>query len=111
MEIISEKDNPVLNRKEIVLSIKGATATPSRKEVVACIASKFGVNEDVILVDQIQTEFGTPSCRVVVKIYKDAASIPKKRLEILKARSKSGKEEKKVDEKKEETKVDQNAKA
>ncbi len=95
METISEKDNPVLNRKEIVLLIKGAAATPSRKEVVAAIAAKFSVGEDLILVDQIQTEFGTPNCRAVVKIYKDAALIPKKRLEIVKARSKSGKEEKK----------------
>lgn len=99
METVSEKENPVLGRREVILSIKGTEATPSRREVVAGIAAHFSVSEDLILVDQIQTEFGTPNCRVVVKIYKDVALIPKKRLEIAKARSKSGKaEEKKVEE-------------
>ncbi len=87
-EIISEKDNPVLNRREIVVKIQGGGATPSRKDVVAGLAAHFDVVEKLILVDQILTEFGTPSCRAKLKIYKDEKFIPKQRLEIVKARSK-----------------------
>ncbi|MFH1450908.1 MAG: hypothetical protein ABIF92_02915 [archaeon] len=103
-EIISEKDNPVLKRKEVMVGIKGTGATPPRKEVVASVASHFNVSESLILVDQILTEFGTPNCRAKVKIYQDAADIPKQRLAIVKARSKpaGGKKEETSEEKKEE---------
>jgi len=92
MEVISEKSNPVLKRKEIVVKIKGGGATPSRKDVVAGVASHFGVEEKLILVDQILTEFGTADARARVKIYDDPKFIAKQRLEIVKARSKSGAE-------------------
>ncbi|MBI3413049.1 MAG: 30S ribosomal protein S24e [Candidatus Aenigmarchaeota archaeon] len=88
MEVVSEKANPVLKRKEIVVKIKGGGATPSRKDVVAGVASHFGVEDKLILVDQILTEFGTPEARARVKIYDDPQFIPKKRLGIVKARSK-----------------------
>lgn len=101
MEVISEKVNPVLKRREVLVKIKGAGATPSRKDVVAGIASHFGVEEKIILVDQILTEFGISDARARVKIYDDPQFIPKKRLEIVKARSKSAAEQK----------VDENAKA
>ncbi|MBI1972263.1 MAG: hypothetical protein HYS53_03090 [Candidatus Aenigmarchaeota archaeon] len=101
MEVISEKANPVLKRREIVVKIKVTGATPSRKDVVAGVASHFGVEEKMILVDQIITEFGLSDARARVKIYDDPQFIPKKRLEIVKARSKSAKEEK----------VEENAKA
>ena len=94
MELISEKTNPVLNRRELIVKIKVVGATPSRKDVVAGIASHFGVDEKNILVDPIITEFGTADARVRVKIYDDPKFIPKQRLEIVKARSKSAKEEK-----------------
>ncbi len=100
MELISEKSNPVLKRREILVKIKGAGATPSRKDVVAGIASHFGVDEKIILVDQIITEFGTAETRARVKIYEDPKFIPKKRLEIVKARSRPAGE-----------KVEENAKA
>ena len=94
MEVISEKANPVLKRREIIVKIKGAGATPPRKDVVAAIASHFGVEEKIVLVDQILTEFGISDARVRVKIYDDPQFIPKKRLEIVKARSKSNTEDK-----------------
>lgn len=94
MEVISEKVNPVLKRREILVRIKGTGATPSRKDVVAGIASHFGVEEKIILVDQIITEFGISDARARVKIYDDPQFIPKKRLEIVKARSKSAAEQK-----------------
>ncbi len=92
VEPVSEKINPVLNRKEIVVKLKGTGATPSRKDVVAVIAAHFGVDEKNILVDRIITEFGTADARVKVKIYDDPKFIPKQRFEIVKARSKSSKE-------------------
>ena len=48
--------------------------------------------------DQILTEFGTPDCRVKVKIYKDEKFIPKQRLGIVKARSKPAKAGEKIEE-------------
>ncbi|MBI4177217.1 MAG: 30S ribosomal protein S24e [Candidatus Aenigmarchaeota archaeon] len=93
MEIVSEKVNPVLKRREIVVKIKASGATPSRKDVVAGVASHFGVDDKLILVDQILTEFGTSGSRARVKIYDDPKFIPKQRLEIVKARSKSAAED------------------
>lgn len=88
MEVISEKVNPVLKRREIIVKIKVKGATPSRKDVVAGVASHFGVEEKLILVDQILTEFGAADALARIKIYEDPQFIPKKRLEIVKARSK-----------------------
>ncbi len=97
-ETVSEKDNPVLGRREIVVKIQGSGATPSRKDVVAGVAAHFGVTENLILVDRISTEFGTSGCCAKVKIYKDEKLIPKQRLDIVKARSKSAKAAEKVEE-------------
>ncbi len=95
-EIVSEKDNPVLSRREIIVKMKVGGATPSRKDVVAGVAAHFGVAENLIMVDQILTEFGTPDCRAKLKIYKDEKFIPKQRLDMAKARSKSAKAGEKV---------------
>lgn len=93
MDVVYEKANPVLKRREIIVNIKTSGATPSRKEVVAGVASHFGVDDKLILVDQILTEFGAQGARARVKIYDDPKFIPKQRLEIVKARSKSAAED------------------
>jgi small subunit ribosomal protein S24e len=95
-ETVSEKDNPVLSRREIVVKIQDCGATPSRKDVVAGLAAHFGAAENLILVDQILTEFGTSACRAKLKIYQDEKFIPKQRLGIVKARSKSAQSAEKV---------------
>ena len=69
LEVVSEKANPLMGRKEITLSMKAGQATPSRKHVLDAISSKFGNAQDCIVIDKIEQQFGSRIVKVRAKIY------------------------------------------
>lgn len=72
MEIstISERENPLLSRKELWIRIK-ANKTPTVKEVREKVAAALGMDEKLVIVDHIRTEYGTPDAIAYVKVYAD----------------------------------------
>jgi len=70
IKIISEKDNFLLKRKEIIAEVEyGNRATPSRNEVLEEIAKKFNVNKNKIEIDYIFSSAGKHLAKVKFKIY------------------------------------------
>lgn len=74
LTIKTQRDNPLLNRKDVTAEIVFTGATPSRDAVMNDVASQFKVQADVVEIKEIKTEFGHQKGKVLVYIYKDVVS-------------------------------------
>ena len=71
VEIISKKENPVIDRLELNFKVTHPKeTTPKRKDVRDEIASLLKVQKDRIVIDHMDTEFGKPETIGYAKIYK-----------------------------------------
>ena len=68
MEIISEKDNKLFNRKEIKVNVE-AEITPSHEETKKLISEKFSTQPENIRVKKIAGKFGTKIFTISANIY------------------------------------------
>ena len=69
IKIIEEKNNPMLNRREVVFKVTHESATPSRKSIVDRIAATMNSKEGLVIVDNLRTEFGKRETIGYAKIY------------------------------------------
>ena len=69
IQIIEEKNNPMLNRREVVFKVTHESATPSRKSIVDRIAATMNSKEGLVIVDNLRTEFGKRETIGYAKIY------------------------------------------
>jgi len=98
-EIIEEKENILLKRKELKLKIKHPQSpTPKKQDLIKEIAQKYSVPEDHIIINYIFTSRGVQESTAKIKIYQEA---PKIKIKEKKAEEKP-KEEKPKEEKKSE---------
>ena len=72
IQIIEEKNNPLLNRREVVFKVDHDGATPSRKSIVDRIAATMNSKEGLVIVDNLRTEFGKRETIGYAKIYETA---------------------------------------
>lgn len=71
LEIVSKKDNPLLDRVELeVLVHHSGEPTPKRSEVREQVAAAVNAKKDQVLVDHMESTFGTGLTRGYVKVYK-----------------------------------------
>ncbi len=84
IEVLEEKENRLLKRKEIRFKITHENeATPKRSEVISQLVSDMGTSKDKIVVDNIKAEFGLPQSKGYAKVYKskeDALYFEKKHI-------------------------------
>lgn len=70
IEIEEEKENKLLNRRELVLSVHhGLEPTPNRDQIKAKIATLTGFEKERIVVENIISEFGLDKAKVLAKLY------------------------------------------
>ena len=72
IEVIQDRQNPLLNRRELDLIIIYESGTPKRDEVREEISKKFGVEKDRIIVEKMESLFGANKAKVHVHIYDTA---------------------------------------
>lgn len=72
IQVLNEKDNPILNRREIVFKVTHDEATPSRKVVVERLAATQNSKVGLVYVDSLKTEFGKRETIGYAKIYETA---------------------------------------
>lgn len=76
MEITQKRENPLLKRTEVYFTVDHAgESTPSKGAVVEAIAAQLKAAKDAIVLDSIESVFGTGKSNGYVKVYesKDAA--------------------------------------
>ncbi len=76
INITEEKENKALSRKELELEVNHrGDPTPKRSEVRAKLAAEEGIEEDLIIVSELNTEYGAALSKGSVKVYDDKESL------------------------------------
>lgn len=76
IEIESEKENKLLNRRELTLRlVHTGESTPTRKTVREKVAELTGFNKGQVIVDSIKTEFGKNEVKVFAKLYNNKEDV------------------------------------
>jgi len=70
LEILEERDNPLLERRELVVKVVHDAATPPRADVRDKIAALITANKDTVILDSLKSKFGVRELIAVVKVYK-----------------------------------------
>ena len=69
LEVIQDRKNPLLNRRELDIIIAYESGTPKRDEVREEISKKFGVEKDRIIIEKMESLFGANKAKAHVHIY------------------------------------------
>ena len=69
LKIIQEKENPLFNRKEVQVSVKGEI-TPNNAEAEKSISEKFSTPAENIKIKKIHGKFGSKTFIISANIYK-----------------------------------------
>lgn len=70
IEIVSNKENALLGRRELELRVKHPSApTPRRMEVKESLAKMLGVSPDLIMIRKISTQHGRSYSTVWAHVY------------------------------------------
>ena len=69
IEILKERKNPLLKRKEFFFTIKHEGATPRREEARKGLIKKLRSKQNLIVIDWLKTEFGKKETVGYAKIY------------------------------------------
>jgi small subunit ribosomal protein S24e len=108
MKIISDQQNKLLDRREVIFEIQhSGEPTPSRKNLQAKLAAKLSVDDKMIVVQPLDSEYGVSITKGVANIYKTDKSMNVELAPILKRNRKE--EPKKEEPKKEEPKKEEPA--
>jgi len=106
IEIVSKRNNPLLNRTEVSFIINHKNEKPPNRNIIKTeLAEALNANKDNIIIDKIGTTFGLQQCKGYAKVYssiKHTENIEKKYiLKRNKIREKKNKKDEKTDDKKE----------
>ncbi len=69
IEVLEEKENLLLNRREIVAKIVHDDSTPSREDVRGKAMAKLKGKKDTFILDSIKTRFGARESIANIRIY------------------------------------------
>lgn len=72
ISITNDKNNALLNRRELNITVAFDGATPSRDDVKAKIAAMLNVPLELVIVQKMENEFGKQELVGYVKIYEAA---------------------------------------
>ena len=72
IDIISEKENPMLHRTDVRFEIVHEDATPSRLQVRDSLAAKLDKGSDEVVVHKLDTKFGMRKTVGYAKVYETA---------------------------------------
>jgi ribosomal protein S24E len=91
--VLDEKQNDLLKRKELKLEVEHVlAATPSKAELLKELATAYSVPEENIIIDYIFTQKGIGKSVAKVKIYKEKPKLKEKK-EVKKVKKEEAKSE------------------
>ena len=70
IKIISQKENPLLKRKEVKFNVEHSTgSTPPRLEVRRAVATALKANVDLVFLKKFETKTGTRTAAGTANLY------------------------------------------
>jgi ribosomal protein S24E len=77
VEVVNERDNKLLARREYVLNFKGGSGLVSRKAAADAIAGKLGVAKEGVKIISLSGKHGVRDLKAVAYVYSDTKVISK----------------------------------
>ena len=78
VELVSEKDNALLDRKEVVIKISEYGATPSRTELLEALPKALkGAKADGVYIQKVDQHYGKKNALVIAHVYESRESLEK----------------------------------
>lgn len=71
IQVIEDKENPLLKRREVIFKVDHDGPTPSRDSVIERLAATMNSMPRLVIVDNMKTEFGKRETIGYAKIYED----------------------------------------
>ena len=68
MKVLQENQNPLFNRKEVLVELESQT-TPSHKEVEELISKQFNSNPEAFKIKKISGNFGSKTFTISANVY------------------------------------------
>jgi len=68
-EIISDKRNELLSRREVQFNLKYDGATPARMQIIGKLCALLNVKENQVTLDSLNSSFGKTEIRGSARIY------------------------------------------
>ncbi len=105
---LKKQRNDLLNRTNVLAKIT-SVKTPGRKEILLKVAATLGVDENLVVVDNIEQNFGEHICVAYLKVYDDIKTLKEveAKYKIKRCKVEEVKEDKKDEPVKEEKKDEQ----
>ena len=76
INIIDDKKNPLLSRREIVCMVTKKGTTPSKNDVAIQITNELKLKKECVFVDAVYQKYGRPSSEVHVRVYDRKELVP-----------------------------------
>lgn len=73
IKILKDKDNSLLNRRELDFVVKYEGSTPSRSDVRNKLAAMLNAPLELLIIQRIKTEYGMQESKGYAKLYADEA--------------------------------------
>ncbi|MFQ5800317.1 MAG: 30S ribosomal protein S24e [Candidatus Hydrothermarchaeales archaeon] len=70
IDVLSEKENPLLKRKEVVVRILHSGATPTRSEIRNKLVAKLNADSNTLILSPLEQRYGSAETLAKVKIYR-----------------------------------------
>ena len=75
IKITEQKDNPILNRKEVRFRASFSGSTPSRKGVKESLCSKLGADSSLVVIDILEQGYGSQDLKGYAKVYSSSEAM------------------------------------
>ncbi|MEK6977826.1 MAG: 30S ribosomal protein S24e [Candidatus Hydrothermarchaeota archaeon] len=70
IEIIEERENPLLERRELTVKVTHDAATPTRDAVREKLIALLNAGKDTVILGSLKSKFGVRESIAAVKVYK-----------------------------------------
>ncbi|RLG59851.1 MAG: 30S ribosomal protein S24e [Candidatus Hydrothermarchaeota archaeon] len=70
LKITEDKENPLLERRELTVKITYEKSPPTRKDFRSKLIAELNLDKDTVIVDKMEQKFGTREMVAFVKVYK-----------------------------------------
>jgi small subunit ribosomal protein S24e len=71
LEILKERETPLLSRKRVTAEVHYEGKTPSRVDLRKTVSAKIKAPEELVVIRHIYTIFGEQKAKVIVHVYSD----------------------------------------
>ncbi len=75
LEIEGRHKNTLLQREEIQFEVLDSKTTPTRKEIRTKLAAQLGAKEELLIIDEIDHEFGSTVVTGFAKLYENMEAL------------------------------------